>query len=144
MTRLLLLLLLAVAACTPQPDPPVAPPTSGTPPTDSAPAPDTPFASEDDYRQQRERAVAALEAAVRTEAGTVEMCRVAATSEQACGGPTTFVVYSAEAPDADEVERLAAALVALDIKANAQFEWVSTCMAYAAPTPRLVQGRCVE
>ena len=65
-----------------------------------------------------------------------------ATSEQACGGPTSFAVYSAEASDADEVERLAARVVALDERANAQFELVSTCMAYVPPTPVLRDGQC--
>ena len=70
-------------------------------------------------------------------------CRVVATSEQACGGPRSFAVYSAEASDAAEVERLAERLVALDDLANRQFEYASTCVAYEPPTPAVVGGRCV-
>ena len=66
-----------------------------------------------------------------------------ATGEQACGGPSSFAVYSAEASDAAEVERLAARLVALDMQANRQFELVSTCRALVPPTPALRDGRCV-
>ena len=103
-----------------------------------------PFEDEADYRRQRAGTEAALEAAIApAEASTVDACRVVATSEQACGGPTTFAVYSAEDPDAAETERLAAQLVALDEQANAQFEWASTCMAYGPPRPALVGGRCV-
>ncbi|OZC02560.1 hypothetical protein [Rubricoccus marinus] len=103
-----------------------------------------PFASEEDYRQRRAQAASMLDAAIQTEASNVGACRVVATSEQACGGPTSFAIYSAESSDADDVERLAERLVALDIRANAQFERVSTCMAYSPPVPRLVGGRCVE
>lgn len=107
------------------------------------PVPDQ-FEDEADYRQQRAQTEAALEAAIGdAEASDVGACRVVPTSEQACGGPTTFAVYSAEASDAAEVERLAARLVALDDLANRQFEWASTCMAYTPPEPALQGGRCV-
>ena len=103
-----------------------------------------PFESEDDYRQQRGAIADALDAAIApATASDVSACRVVATSEQACGGPTTFAVYSAESPSAREVETLATRLVALDEKANAQFRWASTCMAYRSPTPVLRDGRCV-
>ena len=130
---------LALAACGPTPDAPAP----GAP-TPDAPASDpVPFASEADYRQQRADAAQALEAAVETEAGSVGACRVVATGEQACGGPSSFAVYSAEASDAAEVERLAARLVALDTRTNRQFELVSTCRALVPPTPSLRDGRCV-
>jgi len=110
----------------------------------NAPASIGPFESEDDYRQQREATAEALESArLPATASSVSACRVVPTSEQACGGPTTFVVYSAESPRAAEVERLAVRLVALDSVANAQFEYVSTCMAYTPPTPALRGGQCV-
>ena len=103
------------------------------------------FADQADYRAQRQATERALaEATGRAQASTVGACRVVPTSEQACGGPTSFAVYSAEAPGADEVERLAARLVAMDAVANAQFEYVSTCMAYDPPTPVVRDGRCVD
>ena len=142
-----------LAACGPPPvEPAPAPPTSSAPATPPAAPPaaggpaapaDTAFASEADYREQRAQAVEALEAAVRTEAAAVGACRVVATGEQACGGPKSFAVYSAEASDGAEVERLAARLVALDERANAQFEFFSTCVALVPPTPVLRDGRCV-
>ena len=102
-----------------------------------------PFEDEADYRRQRAATETALDAAVApAEASSVDACRVVATSEQACGGPTTFAVYSAEDPDAGETERLAARLVALDEQANAQFERMSTCVAYSPPRPALVDGQC--
>lgn len=126
----------------------------GGPPEPGAPAPaDTagvpggpigPFEDEADYRRQRAQTAAALEASVApAEASAIGACRVAPTSEQACGGPTSFAVYSAEDPDAAETERLASRLVALDVQANAQFERVSTCVAHAPPRPVLRGGRCL-
>lgn len=126
---------------------------SGPPPTPGSPAEGTArdttevgrFADVADYQRQRADAAAALDDAIGDAAASeVPACRVVATSEQACGGPTTFAVYSADAGDAAEVERLAARLVALDGQANRQFEWASTCMAYEPPTPVLRDGRCVD
>ena len=123
---------LALSACSLTPSDPAAPP------DDVAP-----FASEADYRQRRAETAEALEAAIRTEAWSAQSCRVVATSEQACGGPTSFAVYSAQASDAGEVERLAARLVALDQRANEQFGFVSTCVGYVPPTPVVRDGQCV-
>ncbi len=131
--RLLVLSLVLAAGCGIRPGSPV----------DGAADAVGPFADEADYRQQRAATEAALQAAIPpATASAVSACRVVPTSEQACGGPTSFAVYSAEDPDADEIARLAARLVALDSVANRQFERVSTCMAYTPPTPVLRAGRC--
>lgn len=121
-----------------------SPSTAGSP-VGPDPAAVGPFEDEADYRAQRRETEAALQAAIGDAAAPdLSACRVVPTSEQACGGPTTFAVYSASASDAAEVERLAERLVALDEQANGQFEWVSTCMAYGPPTPQLRDGRCVD
>ena len=123
------LVLLALAGCAADPAAPGAP---------------TEFRDKADYRAQREATASTLAAAIEPATATqVAACRVVATSEQACGGPTSFAVYSAQSPEADEVERLAERLVALDRLANAQFEYVSTCMAYDPPVPVLRGGVCV-
>ena len=146
--RALVLALLA-AGCGTSPSAP-SPSASGSPaettPVDTVEAP-LPDAFEDaaDYGRQREATRARLDAAVgEARASDVAACRVVPTSEQACGGPTTFAVYSSEDGDPDAVERLAERLVALDVLANRQFEYASTCMAYTAPEPVLADGRCAE
>ena len=138
MRRALIVLLVAAGCATP--DPPT--PGSDAPPDPSAVGS---FEDEADYRAQRRQTEAALREAV-GDAAAVEAgeCRVVPTSEQACGGPTTFAVYSARDPDAVEIERQAAHLVALDRQANGQFEYVSTCRAYDQPRPVLRGGRCVD
>ena len=138
---------LAIAACAPQPaDPGPRPPGASSPPAAPPPEaapPDAPFASEDDYRQQYARAVEALEAAAGTAASDASACLTMMHSEQACGGLTEWVVVSAEASDTTRVRELAARVTALTRRANAQFEWVSTCLAYVAPPVALRDGHCV-
>ena len=119
----------------------------------TSPAPDRPpggeeipatFASEADYRQRREAVAARLAAAIgEATAAEVSACRAVPVGEQACGGPSAFAVYSAESADAGEVERLAGVLVALDVVANRQFEYASTCMLQAPPPLALRDGRCL-
>lgn len=119
-----------------------APPGGAEAPSPETPIPET-FESEAEYGQLRSSTEDALAEAIGSaEASDVGACRVVATSEQACGGPRAFAVYSTEGSDASEVERLAARLVALDVQANRQFEYVSTCVAYAPPTPAVEGGRC--
>lgn len=120
-------------------------PSDSATPTDDTSTEVGRFEDEDDYRQQRAATAEALDAAITpATASSVDACRVVPTSEQACGGPTSFAVYSAERPTAAEVERLAARLVALDSVAIRQFQYVSTCMAYTPPTPVLRDGACVS
>ena len=144
MTRALLLTaaILTVPACTPTPTPP-APDPSPEEPAASPTDPDAPFASEDDYRQQLAQALAELEAAVETEASDPAACTTVMHSEQPCGGLTDWVVVSAQASDTTRVRRLADRVTALTRKANAQFEFMSTCQAYQAPPTTLRDGRCV-
>ena len=142
---------LATAGCTSSPrDAPASPapevasgapagaPASSTP---DAPA-DTVFASEADYAAQRDAAVGELEAAVSTRAGSADACLALTYGEQACGGPTDWIVLSTETSDADRVRQLAARVTALDARANAQFEFMSTCALLEAPPVELRAGVC--
>ena len=141
--RSLALSLVLVAGCAP----PATPARPGDVPRDTteADAPDAPFASEDDYRRQRAATRARLDEAVgQARASDVAQCRVAPITEQACGGPTAWAVYSAADGDAAVIEGLAARLVALDVRANAQFGRVSTCVAYSPPEPVVRRGRCAD
>ena len=140
MTRLALLALLALAACTPTPPSADADASSPGP---AAPSADAPFASEADYRQQYDAALAELEAAVQTGASSPAACLAMMHSEQACGGLTEWVVLSAETSDTTRVRALAERVTALTRRANTQFEWASTCMAYSAPPVTLRDGQCV-
>ena len=157
MTRFLLVLLawavpfgLALAACSPAPS---APPTEAPPPDTplpDAPLPDAgppgdgvPFASQDDYRQQRADAVARLDAAAGAGARAASACYAVPVGAKACGGPASFVVASRESSDSLVVARLAARVTALDRRAIDQFNLGSTCNVVVAPETALRGGRCV-
>lgn len=134
-TLLLLFAALGVAAC--------SQPVSDTPP--EAPVAETgAFRDEADYRAQRVRATADLDALIGTAAASdAAACRVVAVGAKACGGPLEYRVYSATASDAAQVEAQAARITALDRRANAQFQYVSDCMLVGEPQAALVDGRCV-
>ena len=149
---------LALAACTQptpgeSPDGPSArpapaeslavPPQPGPPRPGPPAAPgDSAFASEADYRQQRAQAVAALQAAVSTEATGADACVAVPYGERPCGGPTDWAVVSSSSSDVDRVRGLASRVAALDARANRQFERFSTCEVQLPPTVALRDGQC--
>ena len=152
MTRALFALL-ALSACAPTPPAPSpegpAPEAPRVEPVPEAPraetpaGPDAPFASQDDYRQQRADALARLEAAAGTSAQAATACYVAPVGARACGGPASHVVASRESSDSARVADLAARVTALDRRAIAQFDLSSTCDIVIAPPVALRDGRCV-
>ncbi|WP_420454423.1 hypothetical protein [Rubrivirga sp.] len=145
MSTRLLLLGLMVAGCAAPAEPPAdAPPPEGSP-IEAPVETDGPFASRDDYRQQREAAVAALDAAIGDPtAGAVAACQVLAVGERACGGPASFVVASTETASMPDLLALVARIDALDRRANAQFQLASTCEVRMAPPAAVRDGRCVS
>ncbi len=154
MTRTLLALFacavplgVALPACapTPAPVPPAPDPVlEESAPIDPAPpAADGPFASQDDYRQQRADALARLEAAAGAGAQAAAACYAVPVGARACGGPASHVVASRESSDSARVAELAAAVTALDRRAIAQFNLSSTCQVVLPPPVALRDGRCV-
>ena len=113
------------------------------PPLPTAPAVPDPFESEADYRQQRSVALAALTDAAGTAASAPASCRVLPVGERPCGGPSEFVAYSTEAAEVPVLLGLAREVSALDARATAQFEYVSTCEVMEPPPVALRDGRCV-
>ncbi len=142
--RLLLVGLMVATGCAAPADQPVdAPPVDGTPVEMPSPT-DGPFASRDDYQQQRNAATAALDAALGDPtAGALAACQVLAVGERACGGPASFVVASTETASMPDLLALVARVDTLDRRANAQFQLASTCEVRMAPPATLRGGRCV-
>ncbi|WP_412067401.1 hypothetical protein [Rubrivirga sp. IMCC43871] len=99
--------------------------------------------SQADYEREHDAAVAELMAAIGTpRASSLAACRVVAVGEQACGGPTTFRVYSVETADSAEVERLAARVAEIDRFAIRELGLVSTCELREPRPVLLVDGVC--
>ena len=104
-----------------------------------------PYASEADYLAQRTAAVAELSQSIGTpEASDVRMCRAIGFGEQACGGPTSFAVYSVATADTVRVEAAAERVTRLDVDANEQFGYVSTCMLHLPPPLKVEAGVCAS
>jgi hypothetical protein len=70
-------------------------------------------------------------------------CRTLPLGAKPCGGPWTYLVYSAEASNSDRLDALAADYDRIDSARNRACGLASTCEVTAAPTPVLADGRCV-
>lgn len=115
-----------------------------TPREEPTPAPDGLFESMEDYRAQRSEARADLDAAIGTPRATrANECRLLPVGERACGGPASYIVYSASGEAEIAIIRAAARVTALDREANAQFEIMSTCEVIPEPMTVVVNGVCV-
>lgn len=115
-----------------------------TPRYEPAPVADGLFESMEDYREQRSEARADLDAAIGTPRATrANECRLLPVGERACGGPASYIVYSASGEAEIAIIRAAARVTALDREANAQFEIMSTCEVIPEPMTVVENGVCV-
>lgn len=100
--------------------------------------------TEEEYRDERARMIAALEDAIgEARASDVASCAVVNVGTKACGGPVEFRVYSTTDGDTDRILELADDITTLDAEANTEFGLASTCDVPIAPRPVLSEGRCV-
>lgn len=95
-----------------------------------------------------ERQLDALRASIDDETGEAEASNVAACSTlplgaKPCGGPWTYLVYSAEASDSTRLAELAAEYDSVDTERNRACELASDCMMVGPPEVALENGRCV-
>lgn len=95
-----------------------------------------------------ERRLQPLRAAIETEIGDAEAadvaaCRTLPFGAKPCGGPKTYLVYSAEASDSTRLAELAAEYGAVDAERNRVCELTSDCMMVTPPDVALEGGRCV-
>jgi hypothetical protein len=101
------------------------------------------FSSYEEYVEERADREADLARLIGdADASDLGVCRTVAVGRKACGGPLHYAVYSAEASDADAVERMAQAITDLDIRANRQFGLASTCDVTPVPEVVLADGQC--
>lgn len=77
------------------------------------------------------------------EATDVAACRTLPLGAKPCGGPWTYLVYSAEASDSTRLTDLAAEYDSVNAAQNAACELASDCMMVGPPDVALDDGRCV-
>lgn len=95
-----------------------------------------------------ERRLDALRASIDDEIGEagatdVAACRTLPLGAKPCGGPWTYLVYSAEASDAARLAELAAEYDSVDAERNRACGLASDCMMVMPPEVALADGRCV-
>lgn len=77
------------------------------------------------------------------EASDVAACRTLPLGAKPCGGPWTYLVYSAEASDSTRLADLAAEYHAVNAEWNAACDLASDCVMVGPPDVTLENGRCV-
>jgi hypothetical protein len=76
-------------------------------------------------------------------ASDVAACRTLPLGAKPCGGPWTYLVYSAEASDSTRLAELAAEYHDVNAEWNEACELASDCMMVGPPDVTLENGRCV-
>lgn len=109
----------------------------------------TSWPGDDDCDAARyERELQALRSEIDQEVGEAEAtseaaCRVLPLGAKPCGGPWTYLVYSAEASDPEQLEALVTDYYRVDSTRNRACELASDCAFISEPAVVLVDGRCV-
>ncbi|ASM48344.1 hypothetical protein PESP_a0051 [Pseudoalteromonas espejiana DSM 9414] len=75
---------------------------------------------------------------------TNEQCKVTPVGSRACGGPSSFVVYSTKTANDADVLTLSKKITALESNYNAQNEMMSICQHLTTPSTQCVENKCVK
>ena len=76
------------------------------------------------------------------EASGLSACRTVPVGAKACGGPTDYAVYSAEASEAAAIVQTAEEITRMDEQANREFGLGSDCAVTPEPAVVWVGGQC--
>lgn len=75
---------------------------------------------------------------------TSTQCRVNAVGSRACGGPSSFVVYSTNTASEGQVTALSDKITKLESSYNSQKEIMSICQHLTTPSTQCVENKCVK
>jgi len=122
---------------------------SGTAPATPAAAPAVSPAASANAPAASPAAPAGLLAQLQAEIGNAACsansdCKTVAVGHKACGGPESYLPYSAKTGDAASIARLAAAYSAERKSQNAKSGMMSTCSVVLDPGALCQAGRCVS
>jgi len=75
---------------------------------------------------------------------TSEQCRVTPVGSRACGGPSSFAVYSTKTANETDVLAQSKKITSLESHYNAQNEMMSICQHLTTPSTQCVENKCVK
>lgn len=79
-----------------------------------------------------------------TQCDNSSQCQVLPAGSRACGGPSSYIVYSSKTVNTDQVELLAAKITEQESKFNAQNDMMSICQHLSAPSTQCTENKCVK
>lgn len=79
-----------------------------------------------------------------TQCDTSTQCRVNAVGSRACGGPSSFIVYSTKSVSEEQVTALSDKVTKLESNYNAQKGMMSICQHLTTPSTQCVENKCVK
>ncbi|RXE89206.1 MULTISPECIES: hypothetical protein [Pseudoalteromonas] len=71
-------------------------------------------------------------------------CKVIAVGDRACGGPSSYQVYSTKSADEAQVKQLAEQITTLERAYNMQNQMMSICQHLIEPATQCVENKCVK
>ena len=75
---------------------------------------------------------------------TSTQCRISAVGSRACGGPSSFVVYSTKSASEKQVAALSDKITKLESSYNSQKGMMSICQHLTTPSTQCVENKCVK
>lgn len=71
-------------------------------------------------------------------------CKIIAVGDRACGGPSSYLVYSTRSADEAQVKQLAEQITTLERAYNMQNQMMSICQHLIEPATQCVENKCVK
>jgi uncharacterized phage infection (PIP) family protein YhgE len=75
---------------------------------------------------------------------TTEQCKTLPVGSRACGGPSSFVVYSDKTADESELTALSAKITEYERNLNAKNDMASICQHLSAPVTQCIENTCIK
>lgn len=75
---------------------------------------------------------------------TSTQCRISAVGSRACGGPSSFIVYSTKSASEKQVAALSDKITKLESNYNSQKGMMSICQHLTTPSTQCVENKCVK
>ncbi|NOU53028.1 hypothetical protein HG263_21230 [Pseudoalteromonas sp. JBTF-M23] len=75
---------------------------------------------------------------------TTMQCQVEAVGSRACGGPSSYIVYSNKSANPDTIKQIASKITLFESTYNAKNKMMSICQHLTKPSTQCVENKCVK